>query len=60
MTINRLDKPRKLTGPLPLRRRTRPVTRAEQHISNVVTRRLTWVTENTPIGNEAYLSTKPA
>src|SRR5215203_460781 len=53
IAINRLDTLQKLTGTAPVTRRTPPVTTAEQHRSQIVTRRLTWVINDTPVRNEA-------
>ena len=55
--LESIDKPprqaQKLTRLPPVRRRTRPVTTREQHISNTVTRWLMEVIRCTPIKNEA-------
>jgi hypothetical protein len=59
MTINRLDKPRKLTRALPVTRRTLPVITNEQRSLQRVIHRLTGVIRFTPVRNEAYLSGKP-
>jgi hypothetical protein len=53
MTVNRLDKPRKLIRTPPVTRQTPPVTTAEKHRSQIVIRLVSWVIRCTPVRNEA-------